>query len=116
MIIPEVVRIGSCDYSVEFTDRDLVANGRESLAVIEYNNHKIEISNKLGDIQTQELSFLHEMFHGILRDRAIEVEEEEFIVDELAKAMHQIIRDNPEMFLDEKDIYFEDEIEEEENV
>lgn len=116
MIIPEVVRIGSCDYSVEFTDRDIVVNHQESYALIDYNNHVIEISSKLGDVQTQELSFLHELFHGILKERAIEVENEEFVVDELAKALHQIIRDNPEIFLDEKDIYFEDEIEEEENV
>lgn len=109
MIIPEVVRIGSCDYDVEFTDRDIVVNHQECYAVIDYNNHLIEISSKLGDIQTQEKSFLHEMFHGILKERAIEVEDEEFVVDELAKALHQIIRDNPIMFLNEENIEFVEE-------
>ena len=113
MIIPEVIRIGSCDYLVEFTDDAILVDHQECYADIDYNLHKIHISNKLGDIQTQEQSFLHEVFHGIFRDMAIEVEDEEFVVDELAKALHQIIRDNPEMFLDEEDIYFEEEVEEE---
>lgn len=116
MIIPEVVRIGSCDYFVEFTDNPIVVNHQECYADIDYNLHEIHISNKLGDIQTQEQSFLHEIFHGIVRDRAIEVEDEEFVVDELAKGLHQIIRDNPIMFLDEDDIYFEEEVKEDTDV
>ena len=46
------------------------------------------------------------MFHGMLRDRALEVENEELIVDELAKALHQIIRDNPIMFYNADDVEF----------
>ena len=112
MLIPEVVRIGSFDYLVEFTDNPIVVDYKECFASINYNEHLIQINNTLGDIQTQEQSFLHEMFHGILKDRAIEVEDEEFVVDELAKALHQIIRDNPTMFLDEENIYFEEKNEE----
>ena len=118
MIIPEVIRIGSCDYLVEFTDDAILVDHQECYADIDYNLHKIHISNKLGDIQTQEQSFLHEIVHGIISDRAINLKEddEELIVDELAKGMHQIIRDNQEMFLDEEDIYFEEDIKEEVNV
>ena len=113
MIIPEVIRIGSCDYEVEFTKEYIVVDRLQCKAAIDYDNHIINIDSKIGDIQSQEQSFLHEVFHGILRDRAIEVQDEEFVVDELAKGLHQIIRDNPEMFLDEEDIYFEEEVEEE---
>jgi len=109
MIIPEVVRIGSSDYEVEFTDNPIVVDHKECYAAIDYNNHTIEISNQLGDIQTQEQSFLHELFHGIVRDRALEIQDEEFVVDELAKAMHQVIRDNKIMFLDEVDFEMEEE-------
>lgn len=109
MIIPEVIRIGSCDYLVEFTDRDIVVDRSQCKACIDYDNHLISIDSKIGDIQSQEQSFLHEVFHGIFRDRAIEVEDEEFVVDELAKALHQIIRDNPIMFFNEGDIVFEEE-------
>lgn len=100
MIIPEVVRIGSCFYDVKFVDKELVLNHQECYALIDYNNHVIQISNKLGDIQQQEKSFLHELLHGIVQDRALEIEDEEFIVDELAKGLHQIILDNPIMFLE----------------
>ena len=106
MIIPEVVRIGSCDYSVEYTDENIVVDHKECYADINYDNHAIRINNNIGDIQQKELSFLHEMFHGIVADRAIEVEDEELVVEELAKGLHQVIRDNPEMFLD--DSYFEE--------
>lgn len=100
MIIPDVIRIGSCFYDVEFVDKDLVCNHQECYALIDYNNHIIQISEKLGDYQQQEQSFLHEVLHGIVKDRALEIEDEEFIVDELAKGLHQIILDNPYMFLD----------------
>ena len=101
MIIPEIVRIGSFDYEVEFTDNPIVVEHKECFAAIDYDNHLIQINKELGDIQMHEQSFLHEMFHGILRDRAIEVEDEELVVEELAKGLHQIIRDNQKMFIDE---------------
>lgn len=109
MIIPEVVRIGSCDYEVEFTKNDIIVDREQCKAAIDYDNHLISIDSKIGDRQSHEQSFLHEIFHGVLRDRAIKVDEEEFVVDELAKGLHQIIRDNPEMFMDEDDIIFETE-------
>jgi len=107
MIIPEIIRIGSCDYNVVFTDNTLLNNHQECYALIDHNKHIIEINNNLGDFQQQELSFLHELFHGIFLDRSIEVEDEELIVEELARGFHQIIRDNPFIFLDKE--YLEDE-------
>jgi nitrogen fixation/metabolism regulation signal transduction histidine kinase len=101
--IPESIRIGSCDYKVDFTDKDLVANCKEVYARINYDNHLIEINNKLGDKQHKELSFLHEMFHGIIRNRNLEIEDEELIVEELARGLHQIIRDNQEIFINREE-------------
>jgi len=100
LFIPESIRIGSCDYEVEFTGNGLVANRKECYARIDYDNHLIEINSKLGDKQQRELSFLHEMFHAIAKERGLEFEDEELIVDELAKGLHQVIRDNQEMFVD----------------
>lgn len=99
MNIPKIIRIGSCDYNVEFTDKDLVANYKEVYGRINYDNHSIEINSVLGDKQQQELTFLHEVFHAITRDRGLEFEDEELIVEELAKGLHQVIRDNQEMFI-----------------
>ena len=103
MNIPEEVRIGSCYYDVEFTDETLAVDGTEVMGLIEYHNHLIKIRTKLGDIQQREHTFLHELVHGIVRDRSIELgEQEEFVVDEIAKGLHQVILDNPCIF--EKEI------------
>lgn len=99
MQIPNKVRIGSCDYSVEFTENNLVAHGRECYATIQYDQHKININKNLGDNQKNELNFLHELFHGIIHERNLEVEDEECIVEELARGLHQVIKDNKEIFI-----------------
>lgn len=103
MIIPKDVRIVSCFYEVELTDEPLILDHQECFAVIEYENHVIKINNNLGDIQQHEQSLLHEIVHGIINDREINLKEddEEFIVNEIARGLHQIILDNPIMFLDE---------------
>ena len=101
MKIPKTIRIGSCDNIIEFTDNDLVSNHKECYANINYDKHKITINSKLGDNQQNELSLLHELFHGIIHERNLEVDNEELVVEELARGMHQVIRDNPNMFKEE---------------
>jgi len=101
MIIPNKIRIGSCDYDVDFTEDNIVVNGSHCKAAIAYDDHVISIGTKLGDAQQRELSFLHEMFHGIVNERSLEFEDEELVVEELAKGLHQVIRDNQGMFTNE---------------
>jgi len=114
MNIPGVVRIGSCYYDVEFTNDTLTVDGREVMGVIEYYNHVIRIKMGMGDVQQQEQTLLHELVHGIARDRSLDLgENEETIVDEISKGLHQVILDNPRMFITEKEIEFEGEGEEE---
>lgn len=98
MNIPNKVRIGSCDYVVEFTDQTLVANGRESYATIDYDNHEIRINETIGDTQNKELCFLHELFHGITKERDLQLDNEKLVVEEFARGMHQVIRDNSDIF------------------
>lgn len=98
MIIPKKIRIGSCNYDVKFTNNNLVANGKECYATINYNNHLIEIKNDIGDKQSNEISFLHEVFHGMVHERNIALDNEELVVEELARCMHQVIKDNPNIF------------------
>jgi len=107
MNIPGVVRIGSCYYDVEFTNDTLTVDGREVMGVIEYYNHVIRIKMGMGDIQQQEQTLLHELVHGIARDRSLDLgENEEMIVDEISKGLHQVILDNPRMFMDKNVIEF----------
>lgn len=100
MNVPEKVRIGSVDYDIVLTDENLVCNGHESYGWIDYNYHLIKINKNIQDNQGQEKTFLHELIHGIVRERSLDVEnsDEEVIVDEIAAGLHQIIRDNPEIF------------------
>lgn len=100
MNIPEKIRIGSSDYSVLLTDENLVCNGQESYGWINYNYHLIKINKNIQDKQGQEKTLLHELIHGIVRERSLDVanSNEEIIVEEIAMGLHQVIRDNPNMF------------------
>lgn len=103
MNIPEKIRIGSSDYSVLLTDENLVCNGQESYGWINYNYHLIKINKNIQDKQGQEKTLLHELIHGIVRERSLDVanSNEEIIVEEIAMGLHQVIRDNPNMFKEE---------------
>lgn len=100
MNIPDTVRIGSADYEVELTDEVLVMNSQQLKGLIDYEFHEIKISNTVQDRQGQEQTFLHELVHGIIDERSLNLAEsnDETIVDEIAKGLHQVIRDNPEIF------------------
>jgi hypothetical protein len=101
MNIPEKVRIGSMDYSVIFTDETLIVNGRECKGMITYEKHEIKIKNGISDKQGEEETFLHEVVHGIVYERNFNlnaVDEDELKVDEIARGLHQFIRDNPNIF------------------
>jgi Zn-dependent peptidase ImmA (M78 family) len=98
--IPEKIRIGSSDYSVVLTDENLVCNGQESYGWIDYNYHLIKINKNIQDKQGQEKTLLHELIHGIVRERSLDVanSNEEIIVEEIAMGLHQVIRDNKNIF------------------
>jgi hypothetical protein len=97
--IPQKVRVGSCDYTVELTEETLVNPDRRiCYGVMDADDHKLRIDRKLGDTQLHELVFLHELLHAMVHERNINLENEELVVEELSRSLHQIIRDNPEMF------------------
>jgi len=98
MNIPETIRIGSCNYKILKTKHNIVLNGRQCYGAIDYDKHEIELSENIGDKQQIELTLLHELFHGIVFDRDIKTEDEEELVEKLAKGLHQVIVDNPKMF------------------
>lgn len=98
MNIPQKIRIGSVDYEVQLTKDNLVCQCKECYGFIDYDHHTIKINERLQDEQGQEQTFLHEMLHGIIRERNLTVENEELVVEEIALGLHQIIRDNQEIF------------------
>lgn len=101
MEIPDKVRIGSVDYDVIIEDKTIVLDSSQCKGKIDYEFHKINIDSSIQDKQEQEKTFLHELVHGIARERSLDLEkaDEETIIDEISIGLHQVIRDNPEIFL-----------------
>lgn len=98
MNIPSKIRIGACDYEVTSADQKLYIDGEQKVGIIDYMNHEIKIDSSCQDIQSMEETFLHEIIHGIIKDRKLKFDDEELICDSFAIALQQIIRDNPKMF------------------
>ncbi|WP_195264083.1 hypothetical protein [Clostridium sp. 1001275B_160808_H3] len=100
MNILDNIRIGSSDYSVILSNETLVIDRHECKGMIDYEFHKIKINNEIQDKQGQEQTLLHEVIHGIVRERNLDLQnsDDETIVDEIAMGLHQVIRDNIEIF------------------
>lgn len=105
MNIPNKVRIGSVDYSVVITDEQLILNGRVCYGTIDYDQTQININNSIHNLVRQEQTFLHELIHGIIKERSLDIKnsDDETIVDEIALGLHQVIRDNHNIFLNDKE-------------
>ena len=102
MNIPELVRIGSMDYTVKKVDEVIIVDHKECFGSIEYNKKIIKIGNGIQDKQSEEVTLLHEIFHGIVFERnfSYEKNDDETITEELARGMHQVIKDNIGMFIE----------------
>lgn len=100
MNIPEKIRIGNYDYSVNQSDKTLVLKAEQCKATIDFDFHQIKIDTSIQDKQGQEQSFLHEVVHGIINERSLDLanSDEETIVEEISKGLYQVIRDNPDIF------------------
>lgn len=105
--IPQLVRVGSVDYEVGIKEGPIVADGLQLLGECDYIYHKISLDKNAQDRQGLEITFLHELVHAMLFDKKINLEaygatyeQMEHIVDSLAYALHQVIRDNQDMFID----------------
>ncbi|WP_023976321.1 hypothetical protein [Clostridium beijerinckii] len=101
MNIPDKVRIGSIDYEVIIEDNTIVLDAVQCKGKINFEFHKIIIDSSIQDKQGQEQTFLHELVHGIVEERSLDLkqDDEETIIDGIAIGLHQVIRDNPDIFL-----------------
>ncbi|MGX4555734.1 hypothetical protein ACWJWN_16945 [Clostridioides difficile] len=98
MNIPKQVKVGGLFYKIEETEEPILVNNQLCCGLADYGTETIKLSNNLQSQRVKEATFLHELFHCIFRDRCIESEDEEYLVDVLAKGLHQVIIDNPYMF------------------
>lgn len=94
MIIPEKIKIGGQTYKVDITE-NLFLGAADYSGEIDYKNLTIKILPLAKE--KMEVIFLHEMLHGIFEFLGY-IEHDEKKIDELAHALHMVIKDNPEMF------------------
>ena len=100
MKIPNSVRIGGVEYSVEYVEN---LNNGVNLAYghIDYDNCVIELSANVGTAHEKRCHTLwHEILHGIREHAGLEVENEEAVVDMFAKGIYQVLQDNGQRFFD----------------
>ena len=100
MKIPNSVRIGGVEYSVEYVEN---LNNGVNLAYghIDYDNCVIELSATVGKKKKKRCHTLwHEILHGIREHAGLEIENEEAVVDMFAKGIYQVLQDNGRRFFD----------------
>lgn len=100
MNIPDKVIISGMEYKITQEDKPLFCNNRRAYAHIDFDKKEITIDKGLADPQGHMQSLFHEIIHGIVYDRELDFinDGEETIVDQLAKGLYQVIKDNPSMF------------------
>ena len=110
MKIPDKVRVGSIDYDVTVGEDPLIINGVQALGCCDYMDSTIKLDKSIQGNQQLEVTFLHELMHTLFNDCKIdlvnyglEYEQMEYIVDSLAYSLHQVIRDNPGIFMVEEE-------------
>ncbi len=99
MRIPESVKIGGFTFTVEMISHQLCVNQNEVLGLLDYDNQKIQIRDDIQGEQGIHRCLLHEIIHAITKERGIDWgDADELRTDELAKALYQVIKDNPDIF------------------
>lgn len=98
MNIPGKVKIGNLDYEVVQTENNLVFEGESVDGMITFEESKIELGILNKSKQFIEETFIHEVVHGILNHMCMEQNEE--VVDKISKGLHQVIKDNPDIFIE----------------
>ena len=89
----ENVKIGALTYKIVRTEEPIILDYKLCSGMIDKDNLTILIDSKL-DEQVQEEVLLHEILHGLVMDRNLQLENEELVVDELGKGLHQLIVNN----------------------
>lgn len=97
MRIPESVKIGGITYDVQRPGICSDSSGGTE-GLITYAKQLIEVRADLKG-EYADLTFLHELVHGIYRHAGWEQDEK--AVDTLSTALHMVIKDNPDLFKQE---------------
>jgi len=93
MNIPSEIKVGGKTYAVEKTDR--ISLGCDYSGEIDYAAQVIRI--RPANLESQEQTFFHELFHAMYDFMGYKDHPEE-VIDRFASTLHMIIKDNPEVF------------------
>lgn len=100
MKIPKSVRIGGVEYTVKEVE---IARLGTNLCwgTIDYGTSTIQLST-MDDTshQHQCVTLWHEILHGLFEHACVHPEDEEEIVDVLAKGVYQVLQDNGRRLFD----------------
>lgn len=90
------IKIGCLDYEVKKTNEILVVDNRVCKGRISFEKQIIELSDdEVQSEQGRELTFWHEVVHGIVRERGLEWgANDEFYTEELARGIYALMKDN----------------------
>ena len=94
MNITSSVKIGGITYKV----KECAAPSEEDPNVdgqILYSKQELRLKSEMAE-EYKENVFIHEIIHGVLE--LIGVEQDENLVIRLSNAIHQVIKDNPDIF------------------
>lgn len=96
MKIPDKIRISGVEYDVELSP-NLRDSSRLLCGRIDYDSCKIHLSTT--DCQNHQYRCIvlwHEILHGIIEDRGLELEEEleEKVCEALSRGIYQLLQDN----------------------
>lgn len=103
MKIPDSIRIGGTEYPISYVDN--LRHGNElAYGHIDYENCKIELSGTDGTAHEKRcMTLWHEILHGVSEHAGLEIENEEVVVDTLAKGIYQVLQDNGGRLFDLKE-------------
>lgn len=100
MKIPKSIRIGGVEYEIEFVE-NLNDGVNMAYGFIDYDESKIQLSSTVGTgHQKRCLTLWHEILHGIRKHAGLTIENEEEVVDTLARGIYQVIQDNGDRLFD----------------
>lgn len=95
------IRIGNFDYTVDFTDEPIILGNQLCYGICDVENQLIQIDSKMTE-QNKERVIFHEVFHGLAEFLGLDFgEDNEHVIDSLARGIMQLRKDNPLLFVNE---------------
>lgn len=102
MKIPDSIRIAGVEYKIIYVS-DLNNGVNLAYGHIDYDNSVIMLSSTIGTEHQKRCCIMwHEIIHGIIEASGLEIDDEEKVVDAIARGIYQVLQDNGARLFDLK--------------